>query len=62
MSRKRILSLTAPLLAGVLIAASACGGTTRGDDEGDGPSGTGGSANPEAEYQTGLSYAMLPKR
>ena len=61
MSRKRILSLTAPLLAGVLIAASACGGTTRGDDEGDGPSGTGGSANPEAEFQTGLSYAMLPK-
>ena len=60
MSRKRILSLTAPLLA-VLLAASACGGTTRGDDEGGGSTGTGGTADPEAEYATGLSYAMLPK-
>lgn len=60
MSRNRFLAVTAPLLA-VLLAATACGGTTRGEDDGDEPTGTGGSANPEAEFESGLSYAMLPK-
>lgn len=60
MSRNRFLAVTAPLLA-VLLAATACGGTTRGEDDRDEPAGTGGSANPEAEFESGLSYAMLPK-
>ncbi|THV33628.1 rhamnose ABC transporter substrate-binding protein [Glycomyces buryatensis] len=61
MSRKRILSITAPLLAGVLLAATACGGTTQGDDDDGGGAATGGTADPDADYQTGLSIAMLPK-
>ncbi|MCH7232313.1 rhamnose ABC transporter substrate-binding protein [Glycomyces sp. L485] len=60
MSRRRILRTTAPLLAVALLAA--CGGTTQGDqDDGGGPGGTDATADPNAEYRTGLSVAMLPK-
>ncbi|WP_199043925.1 rhamnose ABC transporter substrate-binding protein [Glycomyces salinus] len=59
MSRKPILTLAVPLLTAALLAA--CGGTTQGDDEDDGGPGTDATANPDAEIQTGLSFAMLPK-
>ena len=59
MSRKRILQFTAPLLAATLLAA--CGGTTQGDDDDGGGGGTGATADPDADFQTGLSIAMLPK-
>ncbi|GAB3651212.1 rhamnose ABC transporter substrate-binding protein [Glycomyces tarimensis] len=60
MSRKRITHITAPVLAAVLLAA--CGGTTQ-DDQGEdaGPGGDRATADPNADYQTGLSIAMLPK-
>jgi rhamnose transport system substrate-binding protein len=59
MSRIRFLRFTAPLLALALVAA--CGGTTRGDEDDSGPAADGASADPNAEYRTGLSVAMLPK-
>jgi rhamnose transport system substrate-binding protein len=49
----------------VVLALSACGGTTQGgggDGGNGGGTGNGGGANPDAEYETGLSIAMLPKQ
>ncbi|GAA1773721.1 MULTISPECIES: rhamnose ABC transporter substrate-binding protein [Streptomonospora] len=63
--RKRIrYGVTAAALAGVMLAASACGGTTRGDGDGSG-SGSGGSeaeADPNAEIPEGLKISFLPKQ
>ncbi|SDE33215.1 rhamnose ABC transporter substrate-binding protein [Glycomyces harbinensis] len=59
MSRIRLLRYTAPLLALALVAA--CGGTTRDDADDAGPADEGASADPNADFQTGLSIAMLPK-
>jgi rhamnose transport system substrate-binding protein len=58
MNRRRLTLLTAPILALVL---ASCTGTTQGDDDGGGAPGGDASADPNAEYETGLSYAMLPK-
>lgn len=59
MNRRRLTLLTTPILAAALLAG--CGGTTQGDDDaGGGPAGD-ASADPNAEYETGLSFAMLPK-
>ncbi|MUL43635.1 rhamnose ABC transporter substrate-binding protein [Streptomonospora sp. PA3] len=47
-----------------MLAASACGGTTRGDDGGSG-AGSGGStaeADPDAEIPEGLAISFLPKQ
>ncbi|QBI54837.1 rhamnose ABC transporter substrate-binding protein [Streptomonospora litoralis] len=64
--RKHIhYGVTAAALAGVMLAASACGGTTRGDEGGSG-SGSGGGptaeADPDAEIPEGLSISYLPKQ
>ncbi|SDL73049.1 monosaccharide ABC transporter substrate-binding protein, CUT2 family [Glycomyces sambucus] len=57
MNRRRLTLLTAPILALVL---ASCSGTTQGEDQGGGPGGD-ASADPNAEFETGLTYAMLPK-
>jgi len=59
MSRTRLLRFTTPLLALALLTA--CSGTTQGDDDGGGPAGDETNADPNAEFATGLSFAMLPK-
>ncbi|MBV2364707.1 rhamnose ABC transporter substrate-binding protein [Streptomonospora nanhaiensis] len=64
MMRKRIrYGVTAAALAGVMLAATACGGTTRGDDSGDGSGGGAqGEADPNAEIPEGLAISFLPKQ
>ncbi|MFD0801972.1 rhamnose ABC transporter substrate-binding protein [Streptomonospora algeriensis] len=63
--RKRIhYGITAAALAGVMLAASACGGTTRGegDDAGGGSGGGSGEADPNAEIPSDLAISFLPKQ
>ncbi|GAB3449991.1 rhamnose ABC transporter substrate-binding protein [Streptomonospora sediminis] len=65
MMRKRVrYGVTAAALAGIMLATSACGGTTRGDGGGSG-SGSGGSdaeADPGAEIPEGMAISYLPKQ
>lgn len=67
--RRRPRSRLVPLATGLVaaLALTACGGTTQGDDDTTGGDDDGGgdapaaTADPEGEYQEGLSIAMLPK-
>jgi rhamnose transport system substrate-binding protein len=62
-SRRVRGGLTGVAVAAMVLGTAACGGTTRGEDEG---GDTGGeataSANPDAEIPAGLAIAMLPKQ
>lgn len=62
--RQRIrYGVTAAALAGVMLAASACGGTTRGEgDDSKGGSGGSGEADPGAEIPENLAISFLPKQ
>jgi rhamnose transport system substrate-binding protein len=58
---RRPVTVTLGLTA--VLALAACGGTTRGGESetNGGGAGAGATANPEGEFETGLSIAMLPK-
>jgi rhamnose transport system substrate-binding protein len=62
-SRRVRGGLTGVAVAALVLATAACGGTTRGEDEGDSSgSGSSASANPDAEIPAGLKIAFLPKQ
>jgi rhamnose transport system substrate-binding protein len=62
-SRRVRGGLTGVAVAALVLATAACGGTTRGEDEGDNSgSGSSASANPDAEIPAGLKIAFLPKQ
>jgi rhamnose transport system substrate-binding protein len=62
-SRRVRGGLTGVAVAALVFATAACGGTTRGEDEGDSSgSGSSASANPDAEIPAGLKIAFLPKQ
>jgi rhamnose transport system substrate-binding protein len=62
-SRRVRGGLTGVAVAALVLATAACGGTTRGEDEGDSSgSGSSASANPDAEIPEGLKIAFLPKQ
>jgi rhamnose transport system substrate-binding protein len=62
-SRRVRGGLTGVAVAALVLATAACGGTTRGEDEGDSSgSGSSTSANPDAEIPAGLKIAFLPKQ
>jgi rhamnose transport system substrate-binding protein len=65
MSLLKFRPAAAALGVSAVLALAACGGGTTqggGDGDGGGDQGNGGGADPTAEYQTGLSIAMLPKQ
>ena len=62
-SRRLRGALTGVAVAALVLATAACGGTTRGEDEGSGSGGeASASANPDAEIPSGLKIAFLPKQ
>jgi rhamnose transport system substrate-binding protein len=62
-SRRVRGGLTGVAVAALVLATAACGGTTRGEDEGSGSGGeASASANPDAEIPSGLKIAFLPKQ
>jgi rhamnose transport system substrate-binding protein len=62
-SRRVRGGLTGVAVAAMVLGTAACGGTTRGSDEGSGSSGgSTASANPDAEIPSGLTVAFLPKQ
>jgi rhamnose transport system substrate-binding protein len=62
-SRRVRGGLTGVAVAAMVLGTAACGGTTRGSDEGSGSSGgSTASANPDAEIPSGLKVAFLPKQ
>jgi rhamnose transport system substrate-binding protein len=62
-SRRVRGGLTGVAVAAMVLTTAACGGTTRGEDEGgDTGSGAGASANPDAEIPADLAVAFLPKQ
>jgi rhamnose transport system substrate-binding protein len=62
-SRRVRGGLTGVAVAAMVLTTAACGGTTRGEDEGgDTGAGASASANPDAEIPADLSVAFLPKQ
>jgi rhamnose transport system substrate-binding protein len=62
-SRRVRGGLTGVAVAAMVLSTAACGGTTRGDDEGSSSGGeASASANPDAEIPSGLKIAFLPKQ
>ena len=62
-SRRLRGSLTGVAVAAMVLTTAACGGTTRGEDEGSGSAGEAtASANPDAEIPADLAFAFLPKQ
>jgi rhamnose transport system substrate-binding protein len=63
-SRRLRGGLTGVAVAAVVLTTAACGGTTRGEDEGSGSGGdaAGASADPDAEIPADLAIAFLPKQ
>lgn len=63
MFRTRLMrGIAAGTAAGVLLAVSACGGTTRGSEQDSAAAGAGASADPNAEIPEGLAISFLPKQ
>jgi rhamnose transport system substrate-binding protein len=60
LATRRLLTGTA--IAALVVTTAACGGTTRGEDEGSADAAAGASANPDAEIPSGLAIAFLPKQ
>ncbi len=60
LATRRLLTGTA--IAALVVATAACGGTTRGEDEGPADAAAGASADPDAEIPSGLAIAFLPKQ
>ncbi len=52
---------TIALGVSLALSLSACGGTTQGEEDDSTTQQSGAEADPEGEYETGLSIAMLPK-
>jgi rhamnose transport system substrate-binding protein len=62
-SRRVRGGLTCVAVAAMVLTTAACGGTTRGEDEGgDTGAGASASANPDAEIPADLAVAFLPKQ
>lgn len=62
-SRRVRGGLTGVAVAAMVLTTAACGGTTRGDDEGgDSAGAAGASADPGAEIPADLAFAFLPKQ
>jgi rhamnose transport system substrate-binding protein len=64
LTRRRLRGgLTGVAVAALVLGTAACGGTTRGDDEGGSSGGeASASANPDAKIPSGLKIAFLPKQ
>jgi rhamnose transport system substrate-binding protein len=62
-SRRLRGGLTGVAVAALVLTTAACGGTTRGEDEGGDTAGeASASANPDAEIPADLAFAFLPKQ
>ncbi|MFD2091090.1 rhamnose ABC transporter substrate-binding protein [Blastococcus deserti] len=62
-SRRVRGGLTGVAVAAMVLTTAACGGTTRGEDEGSASAGAAtASANPDAEIPADLAVAFLPKQ